>query len=244
MILSNRSRGQLIFRKNGKSVRPPTGRKWSQGVSQPPLYGEKSATLCVAALREWLVSKRINRAGEGDDGLVPGGTAVVYRGILAAIFHALPRPCFIMRLDMLCSGERGGGAVRRQLVTTAQTIHSRVGSICSARFSSRSRPLYSRSIAASSRTLVRDQSSGAAKHLAFNLYDRLFDAPFPYSMGFHQRPTDGAVHAEWQMHAHFYPPLLRSATIRKFMVGFEMLGSPQRDLTPEAAAARLREAAG
>jgi UDPglucose--hexose-1-phosphate uridylyltransferase len=75
-------------------------------------------------------------------------------------------------------------------------------------------------------------------------YDRLFDAPFPYSMGFHQKPTDGAVHAEWQMHAHFYPPLLRSATIRKFMVGFEMLGSPQRDLTPEAAAASLREAAG
>ena len=74
-------------------------------------------------------------------------------------------------------------------------------------------------------------------------YDRLFDTPFPYSMGFHQKPTDGALHAEWQMHAHFYPPLLRSATIRKFMVGFEMLGSPQRDLTPEAAAARLREAA-
>jgi UDPglucose--hexose-1-phosphate uridylyltransferase len=73
-------------------------------------------------------------------------------------------------------------------------------------------------------------------------YDSLFDAPFPYSMGFHQKPTDGALHVEWQMHAHFYPPLLRSATIRKFMVGFEMLGSPQRDLTPEAAAERLREA--
>ena len=72
-------------------------------------------------------------------------------------------------------------------------------------------------------------------------YDRLFDVSFPYSMGFHQRPTDGAAHAEWQIHAHFYPPLLRSATVKKFMVGFEMLGSPQRDLTPEAAAARLRE---
>ena len=72
-------------------------------------------------------------------------------------------------------------------------------------------------------------------------YDRLFDVSFPYSMGFHQRPTDGAVHSEWQMHAHFYPPLLRSATVKKFMVGFEMLGSPQRDLTPEAAAARLRD---
>ena len=73
-------------------------------------------------------------------------------------------------------------------------------------------------------------------------YDRLFNVSFPYSTGFHQRPTDGAVHAEWQMHAHFYPPLLRSATVKKFMVGFEMLGSPQRDLTPETAAARLREA--
>ena len=73
-------------------------------------------------------------------------------------------------------------------------------------------------------------------------YDRLFDTSFPYSMGFHQKPADGAVHSEWQMHAHFYPPLLRSATVKKFMVGFEMLGSPQRDLTPEAAAARLREA--
>jgi UDPglucose--hexose-1-phosphate uridylyltransferase len=72
-------------------------------------------------------------------------------------------------------------------------------------------------------------------------YDRLFDVSFPYSMGFHQKPTDGAVHAAWQMHAHFYPPLLRSATVKKFMVGFEMLGSPQRDLTPEAAAARLRD---
>lgn len=74
-------------------------------------------------------------------------------------------------------------------------------------------------------------------------YDRLFDVSFPYSMGFHQKPTDGAVHAEWQLHAHFYPPLLRSATVKKFMVGFEMLGSPQRDITPEMAAARLREAA-
>jgi UDPglucose--hexose-1-phosphate uridylyltransferase len=72
-------------------------------------------------------------------------------------------------------------------------------------------------------------------------YDRVFDVPFPYSMGFHQRPADGAVHAEWQMHAHFYPPLLRSANVKKFMVGFEMLGSPQRDLAPEAAAKRLRE---
>jgi UDPglucose--hexose-1-phosphate uridylyltransferase len=72
-------------------------------------------------------------------------------------------------------------------------------------------------------------------------YDRVFNVSFPYSMGVHQKPADGAVHAEWQMHVHFYPPLLRSASVKKFMVGFEMLGSPQRDLTPEAAAKRLRE---
>jgi UDPglucose--hexose-1-phosphate uridylyltransferase len=71
-------------------------------------------------------------------------------------------------------------------------------------------------------------------------YDNLFETPFPYSMGFHQRPTDGAAHDEWHLHAHFYPPLLRSASVRKFMVGFEMLGTPQRDLAPEEAAVRLR----
>jgi UDPglucose--hexose-1-phosphate uridylyltransferase len=71
-------------------------------------------------------------------------------------------------------------------------------------------------------------------------YDNLFCAPFPYSMGFHQRPSDGAAHPHWHFHGHFYPPLLRSATIRKFMVGFELLGSPQRDITPESAAERLR----
>jgi UDPglucose--hexose-1-phosphate uridylyltransferase len=74
-------------------------------------------------------------------------------------------------------------------------------------------------------------------------YDALFRMTFPYSMGFHQRPTDGQPHTEWHFHAHFYPPLLRSATVRKFMVGFEMLGTPQRDITPESAAARLREIA-
>jgi len=72
-------------------------------------------------------------------------------------------------------------------------------------------------------------------------YDRLFNIPFPYSMGFHQQPTDGEAHPEWHLHAHFFPPLLRSANIRKFMVGFELLGTPQRDITPEAAAERLRE---
>lgn len=71
-------------------------------------------------------------------------------------------------------------------------------------------------------------------------YDRVFDVPFPYSMGFHQSPSDGSPHPEWHFHAHFFPPLLRSATVRKFMVGFEMLGNPQRDITPEVAAEKLR----
>jgi UDPglucose--hexose-1-phosphate uridylyltransferase len=72
-------------------------------------------------------------------------------------------------------------------------------------------------------------------------YDNLFRTSFPYTMGFHQRPTDGAAYSEFHLHAHFYPPLLRSATVKKFMVGYEMLGMPQRDITPEAAAERLRE---
>jgi UDPglucose--hexose-1-phosphate uridylyltransferase len=75
-------------------------------------------------------------------------------------------------------------------------------------------------------------------------YDKVFDVPFPYSMGFHQTPTDGSDHPEWHFHAHFYPPLLRSATIRKFMVGFEMLGTPQRDITAEIAAERLKMLSG
>jgi len=71
-------------------------------------------------------------------------------------------------------------------------------------------------------------------------YDNLFEVSFPYSMGFHQAPFDGQSHLEWTLHAHFYPPLLRSATVRKFMVGYEMLAMPQRDITPETAAERLR----
>jgi len=73
-------------------------------------------------------------------------------------------------------------------------------------------------------------------------YDNLFEVSFPYSMGFHQAPTDGDPHPEWHLHAHFYPPLLRSATVRKFMVGYEMLAAPQRDIAPELAATRLRNA--
>ncbi len=72
-------------------------------------------------------------------------------------------------------------------------------------------------------------------------YDRLFDTSFPYTMGIHQRPVDGRPEGHITLHAHFYPPLLRSASVRKFMVGYEMLAMPQRDLTPEEAASRLRE---
>ena len=72
-------------------------------------------------------------------------------------------------------------------------------------------------------------------------FDRLFDTSFPYSAGIHQSPTDGQVHAEWHFHMAFYPPLLRSATIKKFMVGYEMFANPQRDITAEMAAEQLRK---
>ena len=72
-------------------------------------------------------------------------------------------------------------------------------------------------------------------------YDKLFDCSFPYSSGIHQSPTNGKINDYWHWHMSFYPPLLRSATVKKFMVGYEMFGSPQRDITPEQAAKRLRE---
>jgi UDPglucose--hexose-1-phosphate uridylyltransferase len=84
----------------------------------------------------------------------------------------------------------------------------------------------------------RDGLADILQHLTIG-YDNLFQISFPYSMGFHQRPTNGA-HPEWHFHAHFFPPLLRSATVKKFMVGYELLASPQRDITPEAAAEKLR----
>jgi len=99
----------------------------------------------------------------------------------------------------------------------------------------------------------RDSLADALKRLTTR-YDNLFETSFPYTMGLHQAPVNDAVssvagahsptqngHPEWHFHAHFYPPLLRSATVRKFMVGFEMLAMPQRDITPELAAQRLRE---
>jgi UDPglucose--hexose-1-phosphate uridylyltransferase len=104
--------------------------------------------------------------------------------------------------------------------------------------------LLPRSTAASFGSLSEAESDGLAEILKTVTagYNEIFDAPFPYSMGFHGAPTDTEEHAGWVLHAHFYPPLLRSATIRKFMVGFELLGSPQRDITPESAADTIRRA--
>lgn len=96
---------------------------------------------------------------------------------------------------------------------------------------------------------LAELADGARDRLAETLvtllrrYDDLFETPFPYSMGWHQAPFENGPHDHWQLHAHFYPPLLRSATIRKFMVGYELLAETQRDITPEDAAARLRAVA-
>ena len=87
------------------------------------------------------------------------------------------------------------------------------------------------------------QRSGLADVLKRLLvrYDNLFEVSFPYSMGWHGAPFMEGDLSYWQLHAHFYPPLLRSATVRKFMVGYEMLGEPQRDISAEQAAARLKD---
>lgn len=87
----------------------------------------------------------------------------------------------------------------------------------------------------------RDLLGGILRQITIR-YDNLFETAFPYSMGFHQLPTDDQPHEAWHLHAHYFPPLLRSATVRKFMVGYELLATPQRDLSPESAATRLREA--
>lgn len=103
--------------------------------------------------------------------------------------------------------------------------------------------LLPRHIAAAPTDLGADEIADLAQALGRVLagYDALFATAAPYSLGLHPRPSDGQAHPEWQFHIHIYPPLLRSATIRKHLVGFEMLGMPQRDLTPEVAAAKLRQ---
>ena len=72
-------------------------------------------------------------------------------------------------------------------------------------------------------------------------YDKIFNCSFPYSSGIHQAPTNELGNEHWHWHMSFYPPLLRSATVKKFMVGYEMFGSPQRDITAEIAAKRLKD---
>ena len=88
-------------------------------------------------------------------------------------------------------------------------------------------------------TAQRDSLAALLKELTTR-YDNMFEVSFPYSAGFHQTPTDGQSYPAHHLHAHFFPPLLRSATIRKFMVGYELLGNAQRDLTAESSAERLR----
>ena len=86
----------------------------------------------------------------------------------------------------------------------------------------------------------RDTLADIIKRLTVR-YDNLFQTSFPYSMGWHACPADGQDYAYWRVHAVYYPPLLRSATIRKFMVGYEMTAEAQRDITPEQAAMQLRQ---
>ncbi len=86
----------------------------------------------------------------------------------------------------------------------------------------------------------RDDLADALRRMGIR-FDNLFRTSFPYSMGLHQQPTDGEYHDYWHFHIHYFPPLLRSATVKKFMVGYEMLAMPQRDITAEQSAARLRE---
>ncbi len=85
----------------------------------------------------------------------------------------------------------------------------------------------------------RDSLADTLKRLLVK-YDNLFQTSFPYSMGWHGAPFAPGDFSHWQLHAHYYPPLLRSATIRKFMVGYELLSEAQRDLTAEGAAETLR----
>ncbi len=92
---------------------------------------------------------------------------------------------------------------------------------------------------------LEDVESASLSHIlksVLGAYDRLFNVSFPYTMGWHGAPFVEGDMSHWQLHAHFYPPLLRSAAVKKFMVGYEMLAEPQRDITPEAAAERLRAA--
>lgn len=94
--------------------------------------------------------------------------------------------------------------------------------------------------------LTDEEKNGLAEAIAVitKKYDNLFETQFPYSMGIHQAPVDGSLEEESYLHLHFYPPLLRSATVRKFLVGYELMAEPQRDITAEQAAEKLRALRG
>lgn len=94
--------------------------------------------------------------------------------------------------------------------------------------------------------LTQEEKEGLAEAIAIvtKKYDNLFETQFPYSMGIHQAPVDGTHEDEAYLHLHFYPPLLRSATVRKFLVGYELMAEPQRDITAEQAAEKLRALRG
>jgi UDPglucose--hexose-1-phosphate uridylyltransferase len=89
-------------------------------------------------------------------------------------------------------------------------------------------------------TAEEDQALADVLKRLTTRYDNLFKTSFPYSAGMHQMPVNTGNHEGWHWHMHFYPPLLRSATVKKFMVGYEMLATPQRDITAETAAATLQ----
>lgn len=91
-------------------------------------------------------------------------------------------------------------------------------------------------------TFTQQENLATILKLITTKYDNLFQCSFPYSMGWHGAPYDGKAHTHWQLHASFYPPLLRSASVRKFMVGYEMMAETQRDITPEQAAQMLKNA--
>lgn len=94
-------------------------------------------------------------------------------------------------------------------------------------------------------TMLNDSSKSALADIINVItikYDNVFQSSFPYSMGWHNAPNDLTNNRHWRLHAHFYPPLLRSATVKKHMVGYEMLGEAQRDITPEQAAKILQDA--
>ena len=172
---------------------------------------------------------------------------------------ALPTDAAVEDRQQLAYAQAHGGApllldyLARELADGARVVHQNAGWVAVVPFWA-VWPFETLILPRRRVARLTDLDRGARVELAsflktlLSAYDRLFDVSFPYSMGWHGAPfgpeyaSAGAV-AHWQLHGHVYPPLLRSATVKKFMVGYEMLAEPQRDLTPEQAAQRLRELA-